>query len=393
MVFQQQIGRGLRLHPRKESCLVLDFVGQHRASFRLDRLLGALTGLSRRALRTGAEGGFSGLPLGCHVQLQPRTREQVLASLRALAGASWRNLRTELQAYAARNGAAVSLPRFLHELELTTADIYREQGNSGWTLLKRSAGLIAAEPAPEERYFSGRLHALRHVDDTTRLTAICDLASGRPVASLLLQMLAYQVDGAAVRVGSGDSFARRILNNPLIAAELGELADVLEAQVSLLPPLPDLLDTPLCLHARYGVREILTAVGWLTATERPPFQAGVLPLWDRKMELLFVTLDKTSGYHERIAYRDFAVDAATFHWQSQNSAAPQTPSGRRYRESATNGWRFQLFVRETPDDAYLACGPVSFLRSEGERPMTIWWRLQTPLTAALFARFSVLRGA
>lgn len=29
VVFQQQIGRGLRLHPGKDSCLVLDFVGQH----------------------------------------------------------------------------------------------------------------------------------------------------------------------------------------------------------------------------------------------------------------------------------------------------------------------------------------------------------------------------
>jgi superfamily II DNA or RNA helicase len=35
VLFQQQIGRGLRLAPGKESCLVLDFVGQHRADFPL----------------------------------------------------------------------------------------------------------------------------------------------------------------------------------------------------------------------------------------------------------------------------------------------------------------------------------------------------------------------
>jgi hypothetical protein len=44
VLFQQQIGRGLRLAPGKESCLVLDFVGQHRADFRFDRLLSSLTG-------------------------------------------------------------------------------------------------------------------------------------------------------------------------------------------------------------------------------------------------------------------------------------------------------------------------------------------------------------
>lgn len=32
VLFQQQIGRGLRLAPGKEGCLVLDFVGQRRAS-------------------------------------------------------------------------------------------------------------------------------------------------------------------------------------------------------------------------------------------------------------------------------------------------------------------------------------------------------------------------
>ena len=50
VLFQQQIGRGLRLAPGKESCLVLDFVGQHRTEFRFDRLLSSLTGLSRREL-------------------------------------------------------------------------------------------------------------------------------------------------------------------------------------------------------------------------------------------------------------------------------------------------------------------------------------------------------
>jgi hypothetical protein len=82
VLFQQQIGRGLRLAPGKESCLVLDFVGQHRAEFRFDRLLSSLTGLSRRELVDGVENGFGSLPPGCHIHLQRQTREQVLQGLR-----------------------------------------------------------------------------------------------------------------------------------------------------------------------------------------------------------------------------------------------------------------------------------------------------------------------
>ena len=84
VLFQQQIGRGLRLAPGKDSCLVLDFFGQHRADFRFDRLLSSLTGLSRRELVDSVENGFGSLPPGCHIHLQRQTREQVLQGLRAL---------------------------------------------------------------------------------------------------------------------------------------------------------------------------------------------------------------------------------------------------------------------------------------------------------------------
>src|SRR4029077_15545704 len=43
-LFLQQLGRGLRLHEGKESCLVLDFIGQHREEYKFDAMLGALTG-------------------------------------------------------------------------------------------------------------------------------------------------------------------------------------------------------------------------------------------------------------------------------------------------------------------------------------------------------------
>lgn len=107
--------------------------------------------------------------------------------------------------------------------------------------------------------------------------------------------------------------------------------------------------------------------GLLTADRRTPFQAGVLALNDRKTELLFVTLDKREGYHERIAYHDYAISAERFHWQSQNSAGPETMAGRRYLESPGNGWRFQLFVRAAKGEPYRACGPVTLERAEGSK--------------------------
>lgn len=62
VLFQQQLGRGLRLSPNKDSCLVLDFVGQHHSDFRFDRLLSGMTGLTRRELIEAVEQGFGSLP-------------------------------------------------------------------------------------------------------------------------------------------------------------------------------------------------------------------------------------------------------------------------------------------------------------------------------------------
>ena len=404
VLFQQQIGRGLRLAPGKESCLVLDFVGQHRTEFRFDRLLSSLTGLSRRELTDGVENGFGSLPPGCHIHLQRQTREQVLQGLRALISQNWRRLKTELQTYAALRGrSTVQLADFLHDQALELEDVYRAgtgQGRSGWTALKRDAGLMVAEPGPEEDYFSRRFGDLLHVDDPRRLDVMAAVGTRHkdsqvPTAeeALRVQMLAYQIDGRHEQAGGHEAFMARMAQHPAIAAELVELSALLQARSTLgAHPVPGLEDTPLCLHAAYGAREILTAVGWLTASRRMPMVSGVLPIAIRKTELLFVTLDKSEGYHDRIAYHDYAISAERFHWQSQNSAGPDTPGGRRYLESATNGWQFQLFVRPRKGEAYRACGPVALESAEGDRPMNIIWKMHAPLPARLFREFSVLRG-
>ncbi len=404
VLFQQQIGRGLRLAPGKESCLVLDFVGQHRSEFRFDRLLSSLTGHSRRELIDSVENGFGRLPPGCHIHLQRQTREQVLKGLRSISFQYWHRLRTELQAFAALRGrTSIRLSDFLHEQGLEIEDVYRtsaKPGRSGWTALKRAAGLIVGQPGPEEDYFSRRCGDLLHFDDLKRLDLMAAIGAkkGLPEStdgenSLGLQMLAYQIDGRQDQIGGYKTFCDRLAHHPSVCEELVELSGVLQARSSLpFLPVPGLEDTPLCLHAAYSAREILTAVGWLNAKRRTPFQAGVLPLSSRKIELLFVTLDKSEGYHDRIAYHDYAISTERFFWQTQNSAGPDTPSGRRYIDSTVTGWQFQLFVRLDKSKAYCTCGPVTLESAEGNRPMSIVWHLKIALPVRLFREFSVLRG-
>lgn len=402
VLFQQQIGRGLRLAPGKESCLVLDFVGQQRRDFRFDRLLSVLTGLARKPLLDAVEHGFGRLPPGCHIQLQRQTRQQVLQGLQQLTQLHWRRLRSELQAYAALRGRnRVTLAEFLREQGIDLNDVYRPGSpRSGWTQLQREAGLLPGQATAEQDRLGRRLADVLHFDDAERidlLRHICQIGAGyapaTPRQRLLLQMLTYQLEAASSQALSAEQFLQNLWQYPELCAELDELAQVLAGR-ALEPKaaLPGLEDVPLNLHSSYGVREILTAFGWWTAERRAPFQSGVLALHERKVELLFVTLDKRDGYHERISYHDYAISPQRFHWQSQNSAAPETAAGQRYVGSPGNGWRFQLFVRSNKGAPYRACGEVLLESTQGRKPMTIYWQLQTPLPLHLYQEFSVLRG-
>jgi hypothetical protein len=74
----------------------------------------------------------------------------------------------------------VRLADFLHDQALELEDVYRTgtgQGRSGWTALKRDAGLMVAEPGPEEDYFSRRFGDLLHVDDPRRLDVMTAVGS------------------------------------------------------------------------------------------------------------------------------------------------------------------------------------------------------------------------
>lgn len=402
VLFQQQLGRGLRLHDGKESCLVLDFIGQHNAEFRYDRLLSTITGQSKRELIESLEHEFSALSAGCHIQLQPQVRQRVLAGLKNHVLQRWRHLKSEVQALTSLKGATPTLGGFLYEQGIELSEVYRDTGQAGWSSLKRAAGLLVAEAGPEEEYLSRRFGSLCHRDAPNQIEALRLAArlAKQAAAKLsesearLVQMLAYQVDGTADRIGGPEAFIGRLAANSDAIQELFELADVLETRSSLnSEPLPGLEDTTLLLHGHYSKRELLTAVGFFTKTARPAAREGVLRLRDKKIELLFVTLDKSVGYHETVDYHDYAISRMLFHWQSQNSAGPDTPVGRQYLSSPENGWSFQLFVRGTPNQPYVACGPVSVKTSSGERPMSIVWLLANPLTAKLFRQFSLLRGA
>ena len=405
VVFQQQLGRGLRHHEsaglRKESCLVLDFVGRHLTGFRFDRLLGPITGLGRQALLQAVNDGFTSLPPGCHLHLEPQTRAQVLAALREALQQNWRKLKVELQAYAATRGqAAVTLAGFIRDQGLEPIDLYpdrRDAGGSGWTALRRACGMPTMPPSPDDADLGRRLGTLLHVDDAQRLALFRRVAESEVDYDTLsesgrrgLRMLAYQMDHA--QDGGGRGLLRRLGAAPAIRRELGDLAALLDERHDRLGhPIAGFEHIPLCLHASYERREILAALGRWSDAARPLSNTGVERNVDERWEAFFVTIDKSVGFSGRRAYHDAVLAPDRVQWQSQAQTTVTSPVGRRYLEAPDNGWRFLLFVQERKEEPFRALGQVTRLEHHGSKPITLIWQLAVSMPQELFLRLCATR--
>lgn len=70
IVFLQQLGRGLRLHPGKQQLVVIDLVGNHKACLFKPVLLQEQ--LTRRQDRPSGQRGTPVLVEGCHINIDPR---------------------------------------------------------------------------------------------------------------------------------------------------------------------------------------------------------------------------------------------------------------------------------------------------------------------------------
>ncbi len=387
-VFLQQLGRGLRLHPGKSACLVLDFIGHARAEFRFDRLFTALTGIPRGRLVSAVEAGFPTLPSGCSIRLDPVAREEILALLRQTLQGGLRRLTQELEAIARARGHDVTLAQFLEDSGRTLDEVYRPPID-GFTSLRRAAGLDDEDFTEDERRIARGLAQLIHVDDPAQLDLMERLARGEAAGDgRRLLMLGYQVWHAVDDKFDGAEVVRRFSRAPRHRRELGQLVEVLRDGVGLAPVAEVPEGWTLQLHRAYERREVLAAVGAWTSARKPSHREGRVAVGEED-ELFFVTLVKDEArFSPTTRYRDYALSRDLFHWQSQSGTSDTSPTGQRYVQ---NGARFWLFVRRSPGEAFRFLGRVQYVTHEGRRPMSITWRLSHPMPAGLYQQYASLQ--
>ncbi|MGB3055657.1 MAG: DUF3427 domain-containing protein [Acidimicrobiales bacterium] len=398
VLFLQQLGRGLRKARGKPFCTVLDFVGTHRREFRFDRRYRALLGGGRSDVHRAVETGFPFLPTGCHMELDQKSAEVVLASIRSAIPTRFTERIDELRSLR-RNDPMLGLAGFLTESGLDLEDLYT--GDRCWSDHLAAADQPVLEAGPSETSLRRAIGRLLHVDDGERLTRYRDLLSGeRPMAAdlgvrdrRLLQMLVASLgDQVLTKDHTLQEGVDLVWSHPQVRAEVAELTTVLGDRVDHLhQPLSTHPDVPLQVHARYSRIEILAATG--AAGDRgqaPAWREGVKHLHDARADVFVFTLDKSSGsFSPTTRYRDYAITRNLIHWESQSRTTEDSPTGLRYRNHVEMGHSILLFGRLRNDDrAFWFLGPATYRSHKGERPMAITWELEVPLPGDLYASFA-----
>ncbi|MCB9902860.1 MAG: DUF3427 domain-containing protein [Planctomycetes bacterium] len=399
-LFIQQLGRGLRRSNGKVACTVLDFIGQHRREFRMDRRLRALFGGSRKHLIEQVEGGFPFLPAGCQMQLDAVASEVVLRTIKNAIPSLFREKAAELARLAAESpNGDLSLVQYLEQACVELDDVYA--GNRGWSDLREEAGLALQAAGPFEKQLRRATGRLLHLDDPLRIETYREFLS-RPQPPrestlaerdrrLLRMLIGSLVEKVVKKNASLDEGAAILWQHPQVIAELRDVLSVLESQVShVQAELTAQPNIPLRVHARYTRREILAAFGSGSGARIAPWQTGVQWIDESQADVFAFTLDKTSGsFSPTTRYDDYAISRELIHWQSQSVTRADSDTGLRYQQHAERGTSVMLFARlRTDERAFWFLGPATYVSHSGERPMSVRWRLHHRLPGDLYNQFA-----
>lgn len=375
IIWLQQLGRGLRRVEGKV-LKVIDYIGNHRIFLtKLRALLAAGPGdrsLSQK-LDLVVEGAFP-LPPGCSVTYDLAVVEVLRDLLCPKSGIE--EMEAQYRDF-----------RLRHGLRPTASEIAQmgfdpaKSGHGGWFDFVRDMGDVV-----DARAFTSVGDLLRQIERDRALTpeAIRALQSLRDRRGASAEGLAYWAFNPLLREDGGRLHLTRPDPDGQAAAMVGELADwraasqtseAAEAAAVYTGAGPQ-------LWREYRREDIPPMFG---ATFSPGnWNSGIVRL---DTDLILLTTLKKGGLATGNHYEDHFIGPDLMQWQSQTQTRRDSQIGRMIAGTAP-GTRIHLFVRNGKlrngkAAPFLYCGQPTFAGWQGERPITVTWRLPVPVPVHL----------
>ncbi len=151
-------------------------------------------------------------------------------------------------------------------------------------------------------------------------------------------------------------------------------------------------ESPLRVHSSYSTDQVLSALGYYNEQQRPEFREGVKYLKGKKVDVFFITLNKSDkDFSPSTMYDDYAMNEWLFHWQSQSRTSVTSETAQRYIHHRERNHQILLFVREyKQENGYAApftyLGTADYVRHSGNKPISFVWELHEKIPAKLIVQ-------
>jgi type I site-specific restriction endonuclease len=393
-VFLQQLGRGLRLHETKDCLTVLDFVGNSKPEYNFESKFRALIGKTNTTIIKEVEDDFPHLPLGCSIILEKKTKESILKNIAAATSLNKNKLIQRIQQFQHDTDLPLTLANFSAFYNIPLQSIYKR---GSWKRLSQLAGKIndftsenekAIVSAISNKWLStNSLSYFSFILEIAKQNFNINISELKENEKTMLLMLHYDVWRKAEGFKSLEKSIYEIGKNKTLVEEIKEVLEVLIKNIDfkeLSINLP--YEQPLKLHSRYTRDQILCAFRKSSFEKKSSNIEGTAENKELKTEILFINLIKSEeNFSPTTMYDDYAVNELLFHWQTQNSARPDTGKGLSYIEHKEQDKRILLFVREKAKNeygnslGYVFIGEGQLKDYYGSKPMSINWELNEPI--------------
>jgi superfamily II DNA or RNA helicase len=409
-IFLQQLGRGLRLADDKDCLTVLDFVGNARPEYNFENKFRALIGKTPTTVHKEIEDNFPHLPLGCSIVLEKKAKAIILENIKTATTLNRNQIINKIRNFKHQTTLCFNLKNFLIFNNIPIQYVFKNKID-GWKRLCQKAGIIDDfDRKNEKEIFSAIYNKWLSTSSASYFRFILRLAKENfqvkhlefnEEEQYMLLMLHFDFWQKAGGFESIEASIQAIGNNKVLVDEIIEVLEILIDNINFKEidiNLP--YKQPLKVHARYTRDQILVAFRMNTFEKVSSNRIGVGVAENKELntELLFINLIKSEeNFSPTTMYDDYAINESLFHWQSQNSASPETSKGWSYINHQKNNKKILLFVREKANDeygntmGYVFVGEGNLTEYYGAKPMNIKWELHEPLPHYLWKDAAKLR--
>jgi superfamily II DNA or RNA helicase/HKD family nuclease len=399
-VFLQQLGRGLRKDPEKDSLTVLDFVGQAHRRYRMDLKLKSLLAKRRFNIQREVELEFPHLPAGCNIQLDRIARERVLANIRN----NLRNLAAQvpdhLESFEHESNQPLTFGNFVRFHQYEPQVLLKHKTWTEWKASARltqlpsdpdlaslKAGLISAAQTTGPLEIARLRKVVTHLGSGDMDAALDDARE----SALVVHYRIWGKPGSSLGITSLRESFNRIARNPSILSDLEEIlawADD-ESRIGIKPmalPYPCELE----LHATYGNDEIKAALGGASLESAGMTGVGHLHFPHLRTIAALVTFQKTDKeFSPSTMYKDYPVSRKLLNWETQAPTSQASQTGQTLIHHHERGYTMLFFARTRKKEhgltvPFTLLGPAKLESFKSDRPIQMRWQLASPMPVEMF---------